>query len=215
MKNNGKLPDKWYIRGCEELKKYLRFTNSYTGDNPNNAYFTDDDGIWDFVSINLIVTKGWQGISLQQYIESLEPNKNNTTMQTIEIPQGFQLNLDKLKELGIIIPVKDEPKKLSYDEIIDHIPGYAHNLVIGDNLVPNIKALIMLANTAKFLNGKDFNPKEGDVHYFIYLENDNVIIDSANINAFDGSILFKTKELAQQALDILGEETIKLALKLN
>lgn len=223
MKNNNKLPEKWYICGCKELKEYLiENSNNYNccqGSYIDNGYLIEDE-IWNFHHVDYLIYNGYQEISLQQYLESLETNKNNTTMQTIEIPEGFQLNLDKLKELGIIIPVKNEPNLCdvkTYDQIIRNldlkaelIHGFIHN-----DLRPNIDSLIKLANTAKFLNGDNFNVEDGNFYYFFYIENDIFRIDSANINVHDGCILFKTKELAQQALDILGEETIKLALKLN
>lgn len=77
-------------------------------------------------------------------------------------------------------------------------------------------AINQLLNVAKYLNGDwqpDWNSPDIKYKYFIYMEplDDKLFItsDTRYISSF---IYFKTKELAQKAIDILGEETIKLAL---
>ena len=75
----------------------------------------------------------------------------------------------------------------------------------------------MLANIAFYLND-GWKPSDGET---IYILNKDYIKNSINIdywlytkcNCSDGEVIFKSKELAQQAIDILGEETIKLALE--
>lgn len=77
-------------------------------------------------------------------------------------------------------------------------------------------AINQLLNVAKYLNGDwqpDWNSPDVKYKYFIYMEplNDKLYITFSTryISSF---IYFKTKELAQKAIDILGEKTIKLAL---
>ena len=73
-----------------------------------------------------------------------------------------------------------------------------------------------LANVAKYLND-GWNPTNTEsVMYYLSMNLDkHISVISSTI--YDGhylsNILFKTKELAQQAIEILGEETVKLALE--
>lgn len=71
-------------------------------------------------------------------------------------------------------------------------------------------------NVAKYLNG-DWQPNwnnDKEYKYYIYLKscyNYDVSIDCACSYTYS-IVHFKSEELAQQAIDILGKETIKLAL---
>ena len=68
------------------------------------------------------------------------------------------------------------------------------------------QAQLKLANVAKYLNNEKITNG-----WFFYIMNNKLIITSP-IYGFDYPfVYFKTKKLAQQALEILGEETIKLA----
>lgn len=74
-------------------------------------------------------------------------------------------------------------------------------------------AINKLMNVAKYLNG-DWKPNwndNGKGKYFILMDYNNMIVD-CNTSYIYNTVYFKSKELAQQAIDILGEETIKLAL---
>lgn len=76
-------------------------------------------------------------------------------------------------------------------------------------------AINKLMNVAKYLNG-DWKPDWNDNDkgkYFVLMDyyNNNMIVD-CNTSFMYNTVYFKSKELAQQAIDILGEETIKLAL---
>ena len=67
-------------------------------------------------------------------------------------------------------------------------------------------ALTKLINVAEYLNqGKDGNA------YLIYIDSSNKIRFCPSPNT-DGQVCFRTELLARKAVDILGEETIKLAL---
>lgn len=80
-------------------------------------------------------------------------------------------------------------------------------------------AINKLMNVAKYLNGDwqpdwqpDWNNGEED-KYYIQIETltDELHIDSTNL--FNRSIVyFKSRKLANKAIEILGEETIRLAL---
>lgn len=81
------------------------------------------------------------------------------------------------------------------------------------NQAQKLLAINKLMNVAKYLNGEDWRPDRSKESYFI------AIVDG-NIKVFvsyptDLNIHFKNGELAKQAIDILGEETIRLALYNN
>ena len=73
-----------------------------------------------------------------------------------------------------------------------------------------------LANIAVYLNNGWKPTLESDYGYGIALDcyHSLVIVRCAVVCMFSsGKVIFKSKELAQQAIKILGEETIKLALE--
>ena len=75
-----------------------------------------------------------------------------------------------------------------------------------------------LANVARYLNG-DWKPGKTDIGHFdayaLFGTPNKDYIGYAKIldYAHNSNVLFKSKELAQQAIEILGEETVKLALE--
>lgn len=75
-----------------------------------------------------------------------------------------------------------------------------------------------LANVARYLNG-DWKPgKTGLGHfdaYVLYVTPNKEYIGYVKIQncSQNSNVLFKSTELAEQAIEILGEETIKLALE--
>lgn len=75
-------------------------------------------------------------------------------------------------------------------------------------------AINMLLNVAKYLNdGWEPNWDDADEKkYIIFLGLRKKINISCTILANGYIVYFKTEELAEQAIEILGEETIKLAL---
>lgn len=82
-----------------------------------------------------------------------------------------------------------------------------------DKQIEKIIAIAKLMNVAKYLNG-DWKPdwdNEYELKYLINKIRAGIYVSRNNCNNF-AIIYFKSKELAQQAIDILGEETIRLAL---
>ena len=81
-----------------------------------------------------------------------------------------------------------------------------------------ILAKNMLANVARYLNG-DWKPgKTSSGHfdaYVLYVTPDKNYIGYVKISncSQNSNVLFKSTKLAKQAIEILGEETIKLALE--
>lgn len=74
-------------------------------------------------------------------------------------------------------------------------------------------AINKLMNVAKYLNG-DWKPNWRNVDetkYYLYSTIYHIQIGRAMTN-MSGDIYFKTMDLAKQAIEILGEDTIKIAL---
>lgn len=152
--------------------------------------------------------------------------------QVIQIPDNFEVK--EIKADKIILVEKE--KKLTYDDIttqlfpLDKIHYYitddgdildSYNFAITPNCKNNaiskrqlekLLAINMLMNVAKYLNG-DWQPHWNDVNedkYYITICYGKMSIEYVDYtNCTD--IYFKSEELAEKAIDILGEDTIRLA----
>ena len=167
------------------------------------------------------------GYDIMDFISETNMKENELT---IEIPQGKEIDWDESKKQNKVV-LKD--KQLTYEDVCkklfkdDHYSiaweGYpikccsaiynASNATT-EHQLECILAKNKLANVAKYLNdGCNLN----DDKYYIILYNKKVkkpyieIVFKGTVTY--GFIMFKTKELAQQAIEILGEETVKLALE--
>lgn len=154
----------------------------------------------------------------------------------IEIPEGYEIDKDNstferivFKEIKKVLTYNDVARELFSDKISHWINSrgtiYIQNFCTSINdpnnstskqQLESILALNKLCNVAKYLNG-DWVPNTTIVDkYFIQLTSFNYTVTITSITGFYGGIVyFKTRELAEQALNILGEEEIKKALTLN
>lgn len=145
----------------------------------------------------------------------------------IEIPNNKEIDWEaSAKQKQIVF--KD--KQITYEDVCEELfcNGHYFTDANGDlrfkaanaNTCPNnastkhqlecILAKNKLANTARYLN--DTQSSLGKA-YFIY-NGSCLSVKQLQESVFGvGLILFKSKELAQQAIKILGEETVKLALE--
>lgn len=79
--------------------------------------------------------------------------------------------------------------------------------------VQRLLAINKLMNVAKYLNdGWQPNWGTDELNYFIYVDSRGVLSIGSYVFTYSSDIYFKSSKLAQQAIEILGEETIKLAL---
>ena len=150
-------------------------------------------------------------------------------------PEGYKLDKER-STLDNLIFIEDInynyiSEKLFNNKIIYYItsdgdisqayPSSALNHMTNKNNCTSVKqvkkllAINMLLNVAKYLNDgwkpnwNDDNEKK----YTISLDRNNKKINITwNVLVNKCPVYFKTEELAQKAIDILGEETIKLAL---
>ena len=156
-----------------------------------------------------------------------------TNELTIEIPDGKIVDWEESKKQNKIV-LKD--KQLTYKDVCKELfngETYYTNTngeICSADITqyvtdPNnattkhqlecILAKNKLANVAKYLNDGWKPAVEDTAWYIISCGNNNIVIvnDYFQHSHCSSRIIFKTKELAQQAIEILGEETVKLALE--
>ena len=149
----------------------------------------------------------------------------------IEIPNNKEIDWEaSAKQKQIVF--KD--KQIIYEDVCIELfnKGHYHTDSNGNvrfvnwlNACPNnastkhqlecILAKNKLANVAVYLNNGWKPNLDSDYGYGIALDTDNDLkIDNCAVLCMfsSGKVIFKSKELAQKAIEILGEETVKLAL---
>lgn len=153
----------------------------------------------------------------------------------IDVPEGMEAYLE-----NNTIKFKPIKKKLTYDNIakelfkdkktyytdafcnikaIDaaNINCYDINNCTSEKQLKKLLAINQLMNVAKYLNG-DWQPdwnneNKREYKYYLYIDYPGNKIEIAYLaSCCSDGIYFKSEKLAQQAINILGEETIKLAL---
>ena len=143
---------------------------------------------------------------------------------TIEIPAGKIVDWEESKKQNKIV-LKD--KQLTYEDVCDRLPGMidvplfgtpskdGNALVANEHYLECLLAKNMLANVAKYLND-GWKPNKGD-HVFAITYRGNFdnkpAIGEFYFGCGENLVVFRTFCCAQQAIEILGEETIKLALE--
>jgi hypothetical protein len=158
----------------------------------------------------------------------------NENELTIEIPDGKIVDWDESKKQNKIV-LKN--KQLTYEDICEKLfkddhyciawEGYPIGCCSGiynasnattEHQLECILAKNKLANVAKYLNN-GWKPDKTDLGHFdawvLFATPNKDYIGYSQISdcAHNSNVLFKSSELAQQAIEILGEETIKLALE--
>lgn len=153
----------------------------------------------------------------------------------IEIPNDKEIDWEESARQKQIV-FKD--KQLTYEDVCDELFTKEHYCTdINGNIAfftgpandcPNnastkhqlecILAKNKLANVARYLNGnwKPGETKSGHFDaYVLYVTPNKDYIGCIKIHqcAHNSNVLFKSQELAYQAIEILGQETVKLALE--
>lgn len=113
--------------------------------------------------------------------------------------------------------------KTYYNDMFGNIKstnGAEHNCMEANNCtsekqVQKLLAINKLMNVAKYLNSDwkpDWDNIEEDKFYIRYNQASHTLQVGAASILYSDIVYFKSEKLAQQAIEILGEETIKLAL---
>lgn len=156
----------------------------------------------------------------------------------IEIPVGKEVDWEaSAKQKQIVL--KD--KQLTYEDVCKELfkNGYYYidlysniqadgccqshiyesNNATTQHQLECILAKNKLANVARYLNGewKEYENNHSSVYKYIIwynLRTDTLAIEeSHNYTQYTSNIIFKSKELCLKAIEILGQETVKLALE--
>ena len=158
----------------------------------------------------------------------------------INIPEGFEIDNEKSNFSKGIIEFKPvEKKKLNYEDVADKLftgkivywntsNGYTNSGSLGDirdKIHPNnatskeqlecLMAYNKLRNVAEYLN-KDVRFNWNSIHqpkfYIFYNAPSSIFNITSSDTCKTSSVFFASKELAEEAINILGEEEIKKAL---
>lgn len=153
---------------------------------------------------------------------------------TITVPDNCELKQD-----GHTYTIVEKKKNLTYNDVAKELfynksgfyitaKGEIHSSDLFSNSTykdatnctsqkqaEKLFAINKLMNVAKYLNG-DWQPnwdKGNEPKYYIYYSNMYKTLNTdCVVSVQTNNIFFKSKELAEQAIEILGEETITLAL---
>lgn len=149
-------------------------------------------------------------------------------------PEGYIIDEENSTFEKIVFKKVEE--KLNYEKIAEKLFQYEkHYYIAGDGGImgtsigwscPNtastkhqlerLLALNKLMNVAHYLNDgwePDWNNNIERKYFIYYVSTDKIFKIESNTIVNYGIVYFKSKEIAKQAIEILGEETIKLALR--
>jgi len=221
------------LKGTFVLRNKIDIETNNLNRNISNSHYVFPYKIYDrtYTENGLMLKSMLSEWDIIDFIPYTDMKENELT---IEIPDGKIVDWDESKKQNKII-LKD--KQLTYEEIcrslfknglvyyttdhgnIDSIntqyKSDSNNATTAHQL-ECILAKNKLANVAKYLNdGWDPTNTEDVIYYLIMDWGNRIFVTSCSIHGgyYFSNIVFKSKELAQQAIEILGEETIKLALK--
>ena len=229
---SGKLKGTFVLRNGDKLNSSLLLCS---GNIDNRVYAIGTDKYYIYYDDGAVRTYPYKpSLDIIDFIPETNMKENELT---IEIPDGKIVDWDESKKQNKIV-LKD--KQLTYSDICRKLfvgygwfftdaEGGIHHTLGGDTYscannsatkhqLECILAKNQLANVAKYLNG-DWKPwhDKSIASIVVLMETKTGVSPCEIINgscASDcGSIWFKSKDLARQAIEILGEETVKLALE--
>ena len=224
---SGKMKGTFVLRnGCKVESSKLSIDTSAITDyhiSLNRNWYTYQ-GEFDLVRKN-------HPVDIVDFIPDTDMKENELTF---EIPKGKIVDWDESKKQNKIV-LKD--KQLTYKDICKKLfKSKAYytdmwgeielsennyecitdsNNATTEHQLECILAKNKLANVAKYLND-GWKPVGGEYYYHIVFDNDistDFIVSRGTFLTGECRTIFKSKEFAQQAIEILGEETIKLALE--
>lgn len=139
--------------------------------------------------------------------------------KTIEfkIPEGYVF--DKDNSTDEVIRFKPVKKKITYEDVLKKFNYedryYINNDPTSWKQLQQLLALNKLMNVAKYLNG-DWEPdwnNSRETKWCLFFDNckHKIIVSNWQTSHY-GCVHFKSAEIANQAIEILGEEEVKKAL---
>ena len=126
----------------------------------------------------------------------------------IQVPEAMEID----RETSTFECIKFKPKKITYRDVIKHL-SYSYP-IFTSNAKHKSKCVTFrkLLEVADYLNG-DWKPDWNDVNqlkYFISYNHRNKTLDIFSRHYLDsGKIYFSSRENAEKAIDIIGDEELK------
>lgn len=228
---SGKLKGTFVLRNGDKLNSSLLLCS---GNIDNRIYAIGTDKL--YYDDGVVRTYPYKpSLNIVDFIPETNMKENELT---IEIPNGKIVDWDESKKQNKIV-LKD--KQLTYKDVckklfsehycfidsggsVEHIFGFNgpttmdKNNATTEHQLECILAKNKLANVAKYLNG-EWEPYKTDLGHFdawvLFATPNKDFIGYTKITdcAHNSNVLFRSPELAKQAVKILGEETVKLALE--
>lgn len=170
-------------------------------------------------------------ITFLQFKQLINENNMETKEVKIQVPEGYEI--DKENSTFELIKFKPISKVVTYEDVAKDLFCKNHHFLVHQGNIygcsscleyaskkevrcvsakqaEKLLAINKLMNVAKYLNEKENNNK---YYYFLKLINGEIYTDYfTSKNSCYGIVCFNSNELAKKAVEILGEETIKLAL---
>ena len=227
---SGKLKGTFVLRNKQIIKSTTLKRSPYVNF-PYAILIKYDNGVTDYGTFKS--NGDFESLSLSYFdiIDFIPDTNMKENELTIEIPEGKEIDWDESKKQNKIV-LKD--KQLTYRNICDvlfegghyYINGisdiehsytnpYFANTALTEHQLECILAKNKLANVAVYLNG-GWKPAIEETAWYIISYGHNkidIVCDYIGNSHCSSRIIFKSEELAQQAIEILGEETVKLALE--
>ena len=168
-----------------------------------------------FMHANQMLLEGLAALgNFSKKLDGLFNNNNNMETKEMKIVPTEGYEIDKENSTFEIVRFKPIKKEITYNDIESKLAQAPDNVVASINDVSEkhakkIFAISKIMNVAKYLN----KGTSESLLYFIYINTKNEIaIGTQCSDAMFFNITFNCEEAAKQAIDILGEETIRLAL---
>lgn len=221
----------------EEQKEIIETLRSWGGIN-SNEYIGHSEGYYYVKSNNTIslnpgiLLPQYELLTLKEYKEKYMSKENSKELK-IEIPEGYEIDKENSSFEKIVF--KKVKKTLTYEQVTDKLfknknhyytdedgnvieankGWHCPNVAPTEYQLARLLALNKLMNTAYYLNDgwePNWNNNIERKYFIYYVSIDKIFKIESNTIVNYGIVYFKSKELAKQAIEILGEETIKLAL---
>jgi hypothetical protein len=180
---------------------------------------------WSYTLSGMYHFCGESNVDIIDFIPDTNMKENELT---IEIPNGKIVDWDESKKQNKIV-LKD--KQLTYEDICKKLFNNEHYTIAWEGYPIKCCAAIYnasnattehqlecilaknkLATVAKYLND-GWKPSGYIFGWFICACGKELEIRDRNDYKFNNNIIFKTKKLAEKAIEILGKKTIELALE--
>ena len=226
---SGKLKGTFVLRNGDKLNSSLLLCS---GNIDNRVYAIGTDKYYIYYDDGAVRTYPYKpSLDIIDFIPETNMKENELT---IEIPDGKIVDWDESKKQNKIV-LKD--KQLTYKDVCKELFKNKKIFYTGSdgdiNIVQPLDVMVdwicnknnatiehqlecilaknKLANVAKYLNN-GWKPNKGDF-VFCLTHWEYLSVGMYHFENYGNQIIFKNREVAQQAVEILGEETIKLALE--